>query len=492
MRQSNPRSIYGPIRAALGLVSCLAVFAQARPAPECLVSWRAGAQGAADVRCIDGDPACDADGQADGGCSVSVSVCVATDACASTLASPSALAVRGLTVPPLSSGCSAAQVVRVGRGRELRLVAVARDAQGATDRDRVRVRCLAASAAAGRAVVITTDFASGLLQTARVAKPHRVGQVADAIHSDAVLRVAGGRVYVVNRLGGDNVQVLDPARGLRTTQECSTGVGSNPHDVAVLDRHLAYVTRYDSDRLWLVDPEARNCDAGFRLGTIDLSPYADADGLPEMDQLLLDGSRLYVTLQRLDRTRNFAPTDHSALVVIDTATNTVLGVKPLDGRNAFGDASGIQREPGTGRLLINQAGNIYQTGDGWIERVDPDLNATAPAERLITEDVLGGNVTDFVITSSSIGYAIVLTDDLKNRLVKFSFDPPPGRLLATLYTSQQFLPDIALAPDGTLWLADRTRANPGIRIFDPANGDRALGQSPLQFDLPPFAMGFLP
>jgi hypothetical protein len=86
----------------------------------------------------------------------------------------------------------------------------------------------------------------------------------------------------------------------------------------------------------------------------------------------------------------------------------------------------------------------------------------------------------------------VLTDDLQNRLVKFEFQPPPGRVLATLFVSQQFLPDIALAPDGTLWLADRSRADPGIRIFDPANGDRPLTRTPLRFVLPPFAIGFVP
>ena len=488
------RRSQGNALAAMFVVA-LAVAVQARSAPECLVSWRVAGQGATAVRCTDGDPACDTDGVVDGVCRVDVTVCVAVDGCAGAVRT---MTIRGATpnVPwpsSLASGCAPSQSVQVRRGRGLRLRVIAQDGRGGIDRDRVRLTCATAGAVStARAIVIATDFESGVLQTARVSAPHRIGRPPDPIHSDAVLRIAGDRAYVVNRLGGDNLQTLDPARGLRTIQECSTGVGSNPHDVAVVDRHHAYVTRYDNDRLWVVDPEARDCERGFRLAAIDLSSYADADGLPEMDQLLLDGSRLYVTLQRLDRNRNFAPTDHSALVVIDTLTNTVLGVKPLDGRNAFGDASGIQREPGTGRLLINQAGNIYQTGDGWIERVDPDLAAIAPSEHLIGEDVLGGNVTDFVIASASIGYAIVLTDDLTNRLVKFEYVPAPGRVLKTLHVSQQYLPDIALAPDGTLWLADRTRADPGIRIFDPAQGDRVLTRVPLRFELPPFAMGFLP
>jgi hypothetical protein len=68
---------------------------------------------------------------------------------------------------------------------------------------------------------------------------------------------------------------------------------------------------------------------------------ADADGLPEMDQMAVVGTRLFVTAQRLDRRRGFASTGPSALVVIDTTTDQVEQVVALQGQNAFGDASGL-------------------------------------------------------------------------------------------------------------------------------------------------------
>jgi len=176
--------------------------------------------------------------------------------------------------------------------------------------------------------------------------------------------------------------------------------------------------------------------------------------------------------------------------VIDPASDTVLGSIVLSGRNAFGDASRLAHEPGTGKLLVAEAGNVYRTGDGGIERIDP----LAPFERaaegfVITEEALGGSITDFVFVSPTKGYAVVTTESIKNVLV--AFDPSRGVATRHVLVRDGFLPDVALAPDGMLWLADQGLPVPGIRIFDPRN-DRQLTRAPLQVGLPPFSMGFLP
>ena len=59
--------------------------------------------------------------------------------------------------------------------------------------------------------------------------------------------------------------------------------------------------------------------------SIDLSPWADDDGFPEMDQMVLVGDRLFVSIQRLDRTDFFRPTGKGALVVGDTTDDSVIG-----------------------------------------------------------------------------------------------------------------------------------------------------------------------
>jgi len=469
----------------------------------CLAEWRlAGAvarPGGVEVRCQDGDPACDVDGLADLACTFTPSLCLNVAGCRGGAlphvkihggaAAPVRQALAELTGPLASEVCTGAVSIRVplragARRRVMTLRATARVADGGqVDRDRLRLVC---TGAGEQAVVVTTDFETGLLATVDVARPHGVGHPGTPIHADAVVRVEDGRVYVVNRFLGDNLQVLDPQRGLRTLLQCSTGPGSNPHDVAVVAPDKAYVTRYDRAELWIVDPSAASC-AGFLRGAINLAPWGDADGLPEMDQMAVVGDQLFVSLERLDRNRQFAPAGRSVLVVIDTTTDQVTGEIELSGANAFGETAGIARDPSTGDLLVAEAGNIYRVGDGGIERVDPV--ALAARGFFVSEDDLGGSVTDFVIVSGTKGYAIVLDAALHNLLVAFdpSHQQPPRRLL----TRTEFLPDIALAPDGMLWLADRTLTAPGIRIFSPSD-DRELTTRPIDVGLPPFALGFVP
>lgn len=344
---------------------------------------------------------------------------------------------------------------------------------------------LPASAARPRALVVTTDFETGLLATVATQAPRRPHTLGTRIFSDAVVRVTGGWPVVLNRFLADNVQVL--SRRLRTRLQCTTGAGSNPHDILAVARDKAYLTRYGARELWIVDPSVRRCRR-FRRGTIDLRTFADDDGLPEMDQMALVGTRLFVSVQRLDRDRGFLPSGQSRLVVIDTTTDAVAGEIVLSGKNAFGDASGLVRDPASGRLAVSTPGDLFTIGDGGIEWVDPETLAPA-GSFFVTEEDLGGNVTDFVLLSATRGYAIVQGPSLRNHLVRF--DPTDPRTATSLFSRDAYLPDVALAPDGLVWLADQSRPSPGIRVLDPAS-DAFVTAGPIDVGLPPFSMGFLP
>ena len=477
-------------------------------ASDCLLAWQVArgevARGGLAASCRDGDPACDADGVADGACTFAVALCLNVRGCeGSTVAevrvhgrntSAVAAAARQLTYPVTTAdACTGVARVRVRLGRRRRrrvtLWANAKDARtGLVDHDRLRLLCARAPSvhpAMAKAVVITTDFETGLLATVGVTPPHAVYHPSSPIHSDAVVRAAGGLVYVVNRFLGDNIQVLDPARGFATVAQCSVGPGSNPHDIAVLGPHKAYVTRYDRPDLWIVDPGVRPDCSGFFLGAIDLGPYAAAGGLPEMDQMALVADRLFVSLERLDTALRY-PAGKGLLAVIDTTTDRVVGTVELSGGNPFAETAGLPREPGTGKLLVAEAGDIYRTGDGGIERVDPF--ALRAEGFFITESELGGNVTDFTLVSATKGYAVIEDDALHNTLL--AFDPQSHQVTRRLFVSQQYLPEIDLAPDGTLWLADRSLPAPGIRIFD-TRDEHELTRQPIDVGLPPFAMAFV-
>ena len=149
------------------------------------------------------------------------------------------------------------------------------------------------------------------------------------IHSDAVGHYHDGRVYVVNRLGQDNILVLDEADLRTPVAQFSVGNGANPHDIEIVAPDKAYVTLYDRAVLLIVDPRD-----GAELGQIDLSAFADADGRPEVSQIVRIGERLYLSCQRLDRDGGWGPAGVSYLILVDIATDTLVDADP--------DAEGVQ------------------------------------------------------------------------------------------------------------------------------------------------------
>lgn len=489
-----------PTRAIL-LIALLVLPMRAHAADDCLGAWRVGATvgaiGNVGVECRDGDPSCDRDGVADGTCRVAASYCLNVAGCAPGTLGPVMLrgaaggmtaAAAALTYPVAAADVCTVPAEIAAPVRRKASVVRARVHDGATkrrDADRLRITCTGTSRG-GRAVVVTTDFETGTLASVGVSGARRVGHPDATIHSDAVIRTGGGMVFVLNRFLGDNVQRLDP-KTLRTRVQCTTGTASNPVDLVVLAPDKAYVTRYDRRELWIVDPSATDC-ARFRRGTIDLGAFADADGLPEMSQMAVAGGHVFVAIQRLDRTRGFRPTGPGRLVVIDPTTDAVTGAIVLHGSNPFGDATGILHEPGTGNLVIASASDIYEVGDGGLERIDP-TTLTAEGRFFVDEHQLGGNVLDFVLLSPTQGFAIIQDAALKNRLV--AFDPSGVTPVRDLFTRDAYLPDLVVGPDGLLWLADQSLPEPGIRFFDPATGTQ-VRRKPLAVGLPPFSIGFVP
>lgn len=337
------------------------------------------------------------------------------------------------------------------------------------------------------AFVVTSDFQTGSFAVFPVLQPEAVTRNVERIHSDAVARTHGGLVYVVNRLGGDNIQAIDPATGYATRWQCTVENGSNPHDIAFAAPNKAYVTRYERAAILIVDPTTGADCAGFVRGTIDLSSFADGDGLPEMDQAVVIGDRLFVTLQRLDRRNFFRPTDHSLVAVIDVATDTVVGSITLTGTNPFAESAGLAPDPATGKITLTEVGEFGRLDDGGLERIDP---VTLAAEGFfVTEADLGGNATDVVLIDAHHAYAILLDEVGRSRVVRF--DPTTRQVTATLVAADDFLVDIELGPDRqTLYLTDRTLRHPGIRRFAIAD-DTELAPSPIDTGLPPFDVVFV-
>ncbi len=331
------------------------------------------------------------------------------------------------------------------------------------------------------AFIVTTDFATGGLSVIDLATRQVSANVA-AVHSDATLRVYGGLIYVVNRFGQDNIQVIDPARGYLTVRQFSTGNGSNPQDIAFASPAKAYVSRYGSPDLLIVDPRS-----GATRGTISLAMFADGDGLPEMSRMAVVGPWLFVACQRLT---NFAPSNPSVIAVIDIRTDEVVDREPitpgiqgiaLAGRNPFTD---FVYDPVAQELLIGCVG-AYGASDGGIERID----AVTPRSLgfAITEAALGGDVLDVAWSSGTHAYAIVSDASFANFLL--SWDPSGAAPVDTVHAAGgPYLADCAVNGLGELYLCDNRFTAPGVRVY--RTGADTLLAGPLPTGLPPSQVAF--
>ena len=338
--------------------------------------------------------------------------------------------------------------------------------------------------AAPRAFVVESDFTTGSFSSFDTATRAAACDVAPA-HSDARVRAFGGRVYVVNRFGADNVTVLD-GTSHALVRQFSVGNGANPYDIAFVSATRAYVTRYESADLWVVNPST-----GAHTGTVSLAAFADADGIPEMDRLQVVGPLLFVSLQRVDRAAGFQPTDTSLVVVIDTRTDTVVDCDPTrPGVQAIvlphtNPVTPFVLDVPRSRLYLGCAG-FYGAADGGIVALDPvGLTAKGVVAR---EDSLGGDVLDVAWTDDARAFAIVSDPAFNTSLVRWS--PVTGRRTQTLYAPGGFsLADAEVRPDGAeVWVCNSSFSSPGVRTFSATTG--LLTGGVLACTLPPQGIAF--
>jgi len=336
------------------------------------------------------------------------------------------------------------------------------------------------------AFITTTDYSTGSSSVIWMSEPYSVDRDVASIYSDAVSRYFDGLVYVVNRYGGDNIQVLDPSGGFSTVRQFSVGSGSDPHDIAFASATKAYVTRYNTTELWIVDPTT-----GAHTGTIDMSGFADGDGIPEMDKMLAVGDRLFISIQRLDRDNWWLPAGPGIIAVVDMTADTLIDVDPseegrqsivLSSSNPYSD---IQFDPFSGKIFISCVGT-WGIADGGVEIVDPD-NMTVEGF-MIGESAAGGDINDVEVVSAEKGYLIVTDADFYNVLK--SFNPSTGEVGEVLYAPQAYtLSDIEVSPSKKLFLCDRSATKPGVRIYSTYTDSEETNE-PIDVGLPPFQITF--
>jgi len=334
--------------------------------------------------------------------------------------------------------------------------------------------------AEGFTLVTTTDFSTGSTSAIDRAAHTSVNDV-EPIGSDAVARWFGDYVYIVNR-SGDNIQLLDwTDDSFNTIHQWSTGNDSNPHDIYVNDTGtIAYITRYDMNSVLKMD-----LTTGATLTTISLAAFADADGIPEMDQMFHQNQFLWVLVQRLDSNNFYSPTGASYVVKINMNTDTIVDFSPgIPGLQAI---PLFHTNPYSEIVPTLTGGNVWFSAVGFFGVNDGgliEMNEADPTQQttILSETVAGGDILDVAKLSSTRGYAIVANASFETVLIEFN--PANGTKTGTIFNpGGYYLSDLEIGVD--LLVADRTPTNPGVRFFNMTNNTQILA-NPLDVGLPPF------
>lgn len=140
---------------------------------------------------------------------------------------------------------------------------------------------------------VSEDYATGALATVRL-DDWAVDDTLVDVSGDPAVFFVGGTIYQLDRYLNDTVRTYAPGEYGAPEHEWALEEGANPHTVAWCDG-LAVVVAYGRDQLTM-------WDNGLLQGTVDLSDYADADGIPEVSTAVVgDNGRLYLGAHQFDR-----------------------------------------------------------------------------------------------------------------------------------------------------------------------------------------------
>lgn len=344
------------------------------------------------------------------------------------------------------------------------------------------------------AVILGSSFTDpiGTLNLIAVNPPRTVTSNIQTTHSDAVVRSFDNQLYVVNRLGADNIQVVDPSLNFAVTNQFSTGQGTNPQEIIVINPAKAYVTLYQpednrSEELAVDDLLVVNPSSGKILKTIDLTPFTGNDGerLARAASMVRVGNRIFVAVQDLPGDLSRPPNQPGKLVVIDTAIDAVVGLIFLAGR----DPIAMTYSPQTGKIYLADADFFDPNSSyGGIEAVDPSAVVT---EGIVIDDLLLGGTPGEIEMAGTGGFVVLssLDPDQGSSVVRFDLTHPEESAIQTVYQGKAYIQDIAVDENGLLLVGDRDPEVNGILFIDPESGNVLDG--PITVGMAPSSIAFI-
>lgn len=296
--------------------------------------------------------------------------------------------------------------------------------------------------------------------------------------SDYRVSTRGSDIYRVGRYNIDNITRVSTANPNMAISQISTKDNSgdptaNAYDIVYVSDEKAYLLRYNTDKLWIVNPQATTLST-FKLGEIDLSAYDDK-GVPEMSSAAVIGDRLYVVMQRLN---GFSPEKVGYIAVIDTKTDTEIDTTPANSADLNGIALNIQNpfniSVNENKLYVGAVGQFGGTGaaqSGGLDVVDTTAATLTAVNIWLDSDAARteGSVYDVAVASPTQGF--VMFDEkgfAGTERSLYSFNPTTKEISSTAITGFKSIDmrDVALSPAGEFWVTLGLASKPEIAYLN--------------------------
>jgi len=336
------------------------------------------------------------------------------------------------------------------------------------------------------ATVRDMGFTVGQLQRLSVSPETTSTVTYTSTQSDYVVTTDGVSPYHIGRFQIDSVtkfDAQDPTNLIYQRSVADDEPTANPYEIAFVSDTKAYVIRYGSTRVWIIDPSATT-DEAFRIGELDLSAYADDDGVPEASDAVIVGNRLFILMERLE---SFSPTLPGYLAVFDTDTDEEIdtGAGVADGLMGIplsvNNPVDLQYLESDGLLYVLGRGNFFAADDsagdrftGGVESIDAQSFATQRVLDDGDEAQNEGFLTNLEVVSATQAYVVTqagFTDHTVRSLNLLTGELEAGSV-ANIENVEISL--LAEDPEGRVWVGVNETPLPGFRVFDPADDTQEI------------------
>ena len=332
------------------------------------------------------------------------------------------------------------------------------------------------------ALVTASDYQTGFLSAFSLEDHENFINIVPT-HLDALVRHQRSLSLIVNRLGRDNITILNPRSNYSILSEFSTGTRSNPYDIFLINDELAAVALFGKDHISVF-----NISSGREITQIRLNSLADADGIPEINSVLANDQFLYASVQRLDR-------NHRSWLSSDKAYLAKISLRDFQLKEFFqlpvgNPVSRLRYLKERNSILITAAGHygLNYRLDGAV--IEFDLASESFKSPLLREITIGYEIVDSVLVSNELGFIIGQNGSLENCLAAFSISKKNITKLILPFKQNNSFSGLEIDSQKRIYLGDRHYSRAGVRVFNSSTLTE-ITPSPIDTGLPPVSIAII-